>query len=264
MKLPRCSAAKNKGNALSTKALRTMILTISIVSMLAVVIIVIICWTKRSRKGVINDLPEASLMPVGCSRVSYKELLDATDGFSSSNLIGEGGFGSVYKGILDQHKNPIAVKVLNLQNLEALKSFGVECEALRKIRHRNLVKVITSCSSIDFKGNDFKAIVMEFMANGSLEKWLKSDSPSYLSFGQVLDIALDVGNALDYLHRNCESTIVHRDLKPTNVLLDDDMVAHVGDFGIAKILSNATSKLGLEQATSSVINGTIGYVAPGN
>ncbi|PPS00863.1 hypothetical protein GOBAR_AA19796 [Gossypium barbadense] len=261
--LPRCSEnqeAKNKGSALSTQALLIMILSILIVSIL-VAIIVVFCWRKRSRRELINR-PATPLLSVGCSRVSYQELLEATNGFSAPNLLGEGAFGTVYKGILYQHKNPIVVKVLNLQNVEAIKSFEVECEALRKIRHRNLVKVITSCSSVDFKGNHFKAIVLEFMANGSLDKWLKCDSPRHLNFGQMLDVAIDVGNALDHLHHHCESMIIHRDLKPANILLNNDMVAHVSDFGIAKILSDATGKLGFVQATSSFVKGTIGYVAP--
>ncbi|KAE8731779.1 putative Serine-threonine protein kinase, plant-type [Hibiscus syriacus] len=259
IQIPRCFEDQEEKN--KRKALVSIIISISVASIL-LFLIVIICWIKRTRTELI-DIPEALVMTACCSRVSYKELLDATNGFSASNLLGEGGFSTVYKGILHGHKNPIvAVKVLNLRNLGAIKSFGVECEALRKIRHRNLVMVITSCSSIDFQGNDFKAIVLEFMSNGSLEKWLNCDSLRHLSFAQLLDIAVDVGNVLDYLHHDCESAIVHRDLKPTNVLLDDDMVAHVADFGLAKIVSDAASKLGFEQASSSVINGTIGYVAP--
>ncbi|TYI62455.1 hypothetical protein E1A91_D10G245300v1 [Gossypium mustelinum] len=267
IQLPRCSVnqeSKNKGSALSTQALLIMILSILIVSIL-VAVIVVICWRKRSRREPINR-PATPLLSVGCSRVSYQELLEATNGFSASNLLGEGAFGTVYKGILHQHKNPIVVKVLNLQNVGAIKSFEVECEALRKIRHRNLVKVIimifTKQAFIDFKGNDFKAIVLEFMANGSLDKWLKCDSSRHLNFGQMLDVAIDVGNVLDHLHHQCESMIIHRDLKPANVLLNNDMVAHVSDFGIAMILSDTTSKLGFVQATSSLIKGTIGYIAP--
>ncbi|KAG4127409.1 hypothetical protein ERO13_D10G214133v2 [Gossypium hirsutum] len=244
IQLPRCSVnqeSKNKGSALSTQALLIMILSILIVSIL-VAVIVVICWRKRSRREPINR-PATPLLSVGCSRVSYQELLEATNGFLASNLLGEGAFGTVYKGILHQHKNPIVVKVLNLQNVGAIKSFEVEYEALRKIRHRNLVK----------------AIVLEFMANGSLDKWLKCDSSRHLNFGQMLDVAIDVGNALDHLHHQCESMIIHRDLKPANVLLNNDMVAHVSDFGIAMILSDTTSKLGFVQATSSLIKGTIEY-----
>ncbi|XVF83241.1 hypothetical protein PTKIN_Ptkin16aG0119100 [Pterospermum kingtungense] len=254
IELPKClnHEAKKKGNVLSTK----VIVSISLASIL-VVLLFILCWSKCLQR---KTIPVAFL-PVGYRRVSYKELPQATNGFAPSNYIGGGSFGSVYRGILHQEHVPVAVKVLNLQNLGAVKSFMVECAVLSKIRHRNLVKLITSCSSIDYQGSDFKALVLEFMPNGSLEGWLH-DHQYHLNFAQLLDIAIDVANALDYLHHHFQSLIVHRDLKPTNVLLDDDMVAHVSDFGMAKFLSRAASNLGSEQATSSGINGTFGYLAP--
>nr|GEW49922.1 leucine-rich repeat protein [Tanacetum cinerariifolium]GEW52459.1 leucine-rich repeat protein [Tanacetum cinerariifolium] len=102
-------------------------------------------------------------------KVSYNELLKATGGFSTENLIREGGFSSVYKGILDANDDRfVAIKVLHLLNRGAHKSFLAECEAWRNIRHHNLLKMITSCSSVDFQGNDFKAMVYEFMSNGSV------------------------------------------------------------------------------------------------
>ncbi|XP_010257101.1 PREDICTED: probable LRR receptor-like serine/threonine-protein kinase At3g47570 [Nelumbo nucifera] len=104
------------------------------------------------------------------AKVSYGDLFKATEGFSSGNLIGSGGYETVYKGIL--HSDTIAVKVLNVQQRGASKSFMAECKAMRNIRHRNLIKIITVCSSMDFNGNDFKALVFEFMPNGSLEEWL--------------------------------------------------------------------------------------------
>uniref|UniRef100_A0A2N9FYY0 Protein kinase domain-containing protein n=1 Tax=Fagus sylvatica TaxID=28930 RepID=A0A2N9FYY0_FAGSY len=93
-------------------------------------------------------------------------------GFSSTNLIGVGSFRSVYKGILDQGRQMVAVKVLNLSCHGASKSFIVECEALRNTRHRNLVKVLISCSGIDYQGHDYKALEYEFMGNGNLDEWL--------------------------------------------------------------------------------------------
>ncbi|PRQ59410.1 putative protein kinase RLK-Pelle-LRR-XII-1 family [Rosa chinensis] len=93
-------------------------------------------------------------------KVSYQTLHHATGGFSPSNQIGSGGFGSVYKGILNQEENNVvAIKVLNLQQKGASKRFVVECNALRNIRHRNLVKILTCCSCTDYNGNDFKALV---------------------------------------------------------------------------------------------------------
>ncbi|XP_058109082.1 LRR receptor-like serine/threonine-protein kinase EFR isoform X1 [Magnolia sinica] len=189
-----------------------------------------------------------------------QELFKATDGFSSANLIGTGSFGTVYKGVLDRVGTMVAVKVFNLQQQGALRSFMAECEALRNIRHRNLVKIITSCSSIDFQGNDFKALVYEYMPNGSLEKWLHGDGHDQLGrklkFTQMLNIAIDVAFALDYLHNDCETSIIHRDLKPSNILLDDDMTAHVGDFGLARFLSEVA------QTSSVGMKGSIGYIAP--
>lgn len=103
--------------------------------------------------------------------LSYQNLYNATSGFSSVNLIGEGGFGYVYKGILDEGKTIIAVKVFHLLHHGAFKSFIAECNALRNIRHRNLVKVLTACSGVDYQGNNFKALVYELMPIGSLEDW---------------------------------------------------------------------------------------------
>ena len=133
----------------------------------------------------------------------------------------------------------------------------------KKIQHRNLLSIITSCSSIDHKGSEFKALVFKYMSNGNLDNWLHHESRS-LSFRERLDIAMDVANALDYLHHQCETPIVHRDLKPSNVLLDEDMVAHVGDFGLAKFLPDANEILSSgDRNSSALLMGSIGYVAPG-
>ncbi|KAF3659364.1 putative acid phosphatase 1-like [Capsicum annuum] len=162
-------------------------------------------------------------------RTSYYELLQATDALSESNLIGSGSFGSVYKGVL-RSGTAIAVKVFNLQLDAAFKSFDTECEILRSLRHRNLVKVITSCSNLDFK-----ALVLEYMSNGSLDKYLYSHN-YFLDIRQRLSIMIDVACALEYLHHGCALPVIHCDVKPSNVLLDEDMVSHLRDFGISKLL----------------------------
>ncbi|PWA41880.1 protein kinase-like domain-containing protein [Artemisia annua] len=192
-------------------------------------------------------------------KVSYKELLKATNGFSTANLIGEDGFASFYKGILDSDDyNFVVVKVLHLQNRGAHKSFIAECEAWRNIRHRNVLKIITSCSSIDFQGNDFKALVYEFLPNGSVHDLLHSSANTLkLNLLQRISILRDVATALDYLHNCCQTKIVHGDLKPRNILLDNDMVAHVGNFGFARLLGTDLNK-----NSSTEVNGTIGYAPP--
>ncbi|KAH9626045.1 hypothetical protein KSS87_010621, partial [Heliosperma pusillum] len=152
----------------------------------------------------------------------------------------------------------VAVKVLNLQHHRASKSFMAECKTLRNVRHRNLIRIITACSSIDFKRNDFRALVYEFMPNGSLDRWLHGIDGN-MSLAQRVDVAIDVAHALGYLHHECETPIVHCDLKPSNILLDNDMVAHVGDFGLARFL---TQPRHLNQSSTIGIMGTIGYAAP--
>ncbi|CAN0907861.1 Probable LRR receptor-like serine/threonine-protein kinase At3g47570 [Linum grandiflorum] len=158
--------------------------------------------------------------------VSYKDLHQGTNGFSDDNLIGSGGFGTIYKGVLDQlgPATLVAVKVLNIQeNIRlAHKSLLAECNALKNVRHRNLVRVLTYCSSLDHKGNDFKALVFEFMSNGSLEDWLHSR----------LNIMVDVASALHYLHDLCETPVVHCDLKPSNGN-ESSTIGIRGTFGYA-------------------------------
>ncbi|CAO2841418.1 unnamed protein product [Amaranthus hypochondriacus] len=203
--------------------------------------------------------------------LSYLTLSKATNGFSYENLVGQGTYGVVYKGILEEDESNIAVKVFKLEYHGALNSFIAECAVLRSIKHRNLLKIITACSSIDHDGRDFKALVYEYMANGNLDHWLhpietlnKSMGTKYLNLNKRLDIAVDVACALDYLHQDCDTPIVHCDLKPSNVLLDEEMVAHIGDFGIAKILGKGrvSSSRDANQSTSFGIRGTIGYAPP--
>ncbi|OWM69961.1 hypothetical protein CDL15_Pgr025810 [Punica granatum] len=199
--------------------------------------------------------------------MSYHSLLKATNGFSEAYFIGVGAFCSVYKGIISEGNGEVvvAVKVLNMFKQGAASSFLAECQALRNIRHRNLVKVITACSSGDGNGNDFKALVYEYMPSGSLEYWLQPALEGNqarvmkrnLSLVRRLNIAINVASALDYLHHQCETPIVHCDLKPSNILLDEEMVAHVGDFGLARFVTEGpipTSSIGIRSST--------GYVPP--
>ncbi|KAJ7947116.1 Receptor-like protein kinase [Quillaja saponaria] len=208
---------------------------------------VMLLHCRRKNTG---DTTENEISTLGVPRrVSYYELLQSTNRFDHSNLLGIGSFGSVFKGRLSNGML-IAVKVFDLDLELGPRSFDVECDAMRMLRHRNLIKIISSCSNVDFK-----ALVMEFMPNGSLEKWLYSHNCS-LDFQQRFDIMIDVASALEYLHHGFPTPVVHCDLKRSNILLDEDMVAHVADFGIAKLLDKGQS------TTHTNTLATLGYIAP--
>ncbi|KAH9667860.1 protein kinase domain-containing protein [Citrus sinensis] len=223
-----------------------IVLPLSTIFMI-VVILLILRYRKRG-KSLPND---ANLPPVANQRrFTYLELFQATNEFSANNLIGRGGIGSVYKARI-QDGTEVAVKVFNLQYKEAFKSFDIECDMMKRIRHRNLIKIISSCSN-----DDFKALVLEYMPHGSLEKCLYS-STNILDIFQRLNIMIDVASALEYLHFGYSVPIIHCDLKPSNVLLDDNMVAHLSDFGMAKPLLKEDQSLTQTQTLA-----TIGYMAP--
>ncbi|KAL7169676.1 hypothetical protein ACSBR2_034661 [Camellia fascicularis] len=260
--LPACSKKlHSSGNLLAPKVVIPAITAIILISIMFCCLVAYL-MLKKSR----NRTSTATSLEGLRSGVSYLELLKSTNGFSMENLIGSGSFGSVYKG-LDGDGKVIAVKVLNLQQEGASKSFIDECKALKRIRHRNLLKIITACSSVDLDGNDFKALIFDFMSNGNLDQWLhprddiEQHQAKSLNIVQRLSIAIDIAQALNYLHCHCETPIVHCDLKPSNVLLDEDMTAHVGDFGLAKILLEASSST-IPSSMSVALKGSIGYIPP--
>ncbi|CAI0628242.1 unnamed protein product [Linum tenue] len=202
-----------------------------------------------------NKVKEELLASLTWRRISLLELQRATNGFDDCNLLGKGSFGRVYKGVLADDTN-VAIKVFSELEGEADDDdddiFGndTECEVLRNLRHRNLIKIISTCYT-----TGFKALVLEFMPNGSLHKWLYSHN-YFLDIFKRLDILIDVASALEYLHQGYSIPVVHCDLKPSNVLLDGDLVAHIADFGISKFLGSGDSM------TRTLTLATIGYMAP--
>ncbi|XP_030540082.2 probable LRR receptor-like serine/threonine-protein kinase At3g47570 [Rhodamnia argentea] len=262
--LPKCVSSSSKSREVHVLRLSAFVIC-GLLGSALVLAILYLCWWKRRVQE-----PVSSSVDVLYSNVSYGALLKATNGFSSTNLVGVGSFGSVYKGVLEGSGTTVAVKVLHLVGRGALKSFIVECEVLKNIRHRNLLKILTVCSGIDYQGNDFKAIVYDFMDNGSLVQWLHqkampflgNEPPKKVNFIRRINIAIDVASALDYLHNQCHIPIIHCDLKPSNVLLDARMVAHVGDFGLAKFILGSSLDIVANQMSSVGLRGTIGYAPP--
>nr|XP_017222754.1 PREDICTED: probable LRR receptor-like serine/threonine-protein kinase At3g47570 isoform X2 [Daucus carota subsp. sativus] len=238
-------------------------------------------WNVATARQLLDPFPQ---MAPNLATVSYMDLHKATNGFSSANLVGAGGFGSVYKGtfnqgyvhlllrdseIVDEIGIAVAIKVFNLQRRGAVRSFNTECQILNNIDHKYLVKLIATCTSVDQDGHDFRAILFEFMDHGSLEMWLHPkyktniDSPvkpRILTLFARISIATDVALALDYLHYQCKNGIIHCDLKPGNILIDKNMSAHIADFGLAITLPKYQNMNHCSSSTG--IRGTTGYIAP--
>ncbi|CAM0147923.1 unnamed protein product [Urochloa decumbens] len=266
LQLPKCPSSSARKNAKGVqKSLRIVIPTAG-----AFLVSLFIVWAGFHYRK-IKTAPKKEMPPqfigIELPIVPYNDILKGTDGFSEANLLGKGRYGRVYKGTFEIQASVVAVKVFNLQLSGSYKSFLAECEALRRVKHRCLVKIVTCCSSIDHQGLDFRALVFEFMANGSLDRWIHSNfdgqnGQGALSLSQRLDIAVDIVDALDYLHNGCHPPVIHCDLKPSNILLNQEMRARVGDFGISRVLDEATSKPPTNSNSSIGIRGSIGYIAP--
>jgi receptor kinase-like protein len=266
--LPRCISEPPKQRHKSSKYI--ILISSILVSSICLTIAIYLLVIYHSRKRPQNFSQSDRHLKYELKHVSYNDLLKATENFSSKNLIGSGAFGTVYKAIMSfENVTTVAVKVLNLERHGASKSFFSECEALRNVRHRNLIKVLNLCSSIDHQGSDFKALIFEFMPNGSLAEWLHPESHTStlvrsLNLFQRLNISIDVAMALDYLHYNGPTPIVHCDLKPSNILLDDHVNAKVGDFGLARFLVQPDTMPSQSMTSTGGIKGSIGYIPPGN
>ncbi|VAH41251.1 unnamed protein product [Triticum turgidum subsp. durum] len=240
---------------------KNALLLVKIIPPIAIALLYFICFVFTLLKR--RQAQAAPCYKETMKKVSYSDIIKATSWLSPVNKISSSRTGSIYIGRFEFDTDLVAIKLFHLEENGARDSFVTECEVLRNTRHRNLVKAVTVCSTVDLENNEFKAIVFDFMANGSLDMWvhpkLHNNSPKrVLSLGQRIRIAMDVALALDYMHNQLTPPLIHCDLKPGNVLLDYDMTARIGDFGSARFLSSIPGSpedlVGVE--------GTIGYIAP--
>ncbi|XP_073119362.1 probable receptor-like serine/threonine-protein kinase At4g34500 [Henckelia pumila] len=208
---------------------------------------------KRSSESNESSCTSDGLCGFGWGRwFSLSELQIATDHFANKNVIGEGGYGVVYRGVLPDG-SLIAVKNLRNNKGQAEKEFKVEVEAIGKVRHKNLVGLIGYCAE-----GAQRFLVYEYIENGSLDQWLHGDVGSISPLGWEIRMKIAVGTArgLAYLHEGLEPKVVHRDVKSSNILLDRKWNPKVSDFGLAKLLGSEKSHV------TTRVMGTFGYVSP--
>ncbi|KAM3392402.1 hypothetical protein ACQJBY_013499 [Aegilops geniculata] len=205
----------------------------------------------RRRRLKYSEVREDWEVPFGPNRFSYKDLFHATEGFSDKNLLGRGGFGSVYKGVLREPEMQVAVKRMSHDSRQGVKEFIAEVVSIGRLRHRNLAQLLGYC-----RRKDELLLVYDYMENGSLDKYLHSRNGKVLCWSQRYSIIKGVASSLLYLHEEWEQVIIHRDIKASNVLLDSKMTGRLGDFGLARIYDHETT------AETTHVAGTMGYLAP--
>uniref|UniRef100_M4EPU2 non-specific serine/threonine protein kinase n=1 Tax=Brassica campestris TaxID=3711 RepID=M4EPU2_BRACM len=223
-----------------------VIVGLGLLSILAGVAIFII----RKRRKRYTDDEELLSMDVKPYTFTYSELKSATQDFDPSNKLGEGGFGPVYKGKLNDGRE-VAVKLLSVGSRQGKGQFVAEIVAISAVQHRNLVKLYGCC----YEG-DHRLLVYEYLPNGSLDQALFGDKTLHLDWSTRYEICLGVARGLVYLHEEARLRIVHRDVKASNILLDSNLVPKVSDFGLSKLYDDKKTHI------STRVAGTIGYLAP--
>ncbi|KAI9073325.1 hypothetical protein K1719_044715 [Acacia pycnantha] len=236
------------------KKLKTTI--IAVVSSVSVVLcllgIVLVVTFGRNKFGRLSSLRSRLLVtfqdvPI---ELSYDNVVTATGNFSLQNLIGTGGFGSTYKAELSPGFL-VAIKRLSIGKFQGIQQFETEIRTLGRIRHKNLVTLIGY-----YVGEAEMFLIYNFLSGGNLETFIHNNSDKNMLWPIIYKIAIDIAEAIAYLHYSCVPRIVHRDIKPSNILLDEDHNAYLSDFGLARLMEVSET-----HATTDVA-GTFGYVAP--
>ncbi|KAK3034346.1 hypothetical protein RJ639_032244 [Escallonia herrerae] len=196
--------------------------------------------------------PPSPGMALGFSKstFSYEELAMATDGFSDANLLGQGGFGFVHRGVLPNGKE-VAVKQLKAGSGQGEREFQAEVEIISRVHHKHLVSLVGYCMT-----GSQRLLVYEFVPNNTLEFHLHGKGRPTMDWSTRLRIALGSAKGLAYIHEDCHPKIIHRDIKAANILLDFNFEAKVADFGLAKFTSDVATHI------STRVMGTFGYLAP--
>ncbi|CAK8540892.1 unnamed protein product [Lathyrus sativus] len=193
--------------------------------------------------------PEPSGVNNSRSWLTYEELIQATNGFSEQNLLGEGGFGCVYKGLLDGRE--VAVKQLKIGGGQGEREFRAEVETISRVHHRHLVSLVGYCIS-----EHQRLLVYDFVPNDTLHYHLHDEKAPILNWPIRVKVAAGAARGIAYLHEDCHPRIIHRDIKSSNILLDHNFEALVSDFGLAKLALDSNTHV------TTRVMGTFGYMAP--
>ncbi|KAK2360804.1 L-type lectin-domain containing receptor kinase IV.1 [Trifolium repens] len=230
-----------------------LIIGLPLISLCLILLVAIAMFHFIKKKKKFSELHEDWEKDYGTQRFKYKDLYFATNGFKEKELLGTGGFGRVYKGVMPNSKLEVAVKRVSHESRQGMKEFVAEIVSIGRLRHRNLVPLLGYCRR---KGE--LLLVYDYMANGSLDKYLhnKGQRLFTLNWSQRFRIIKGVASGLFYLHEEWEQVVVHRDIKASNVLLDSELNGRLGDFGLSRLYDHGT-----DPQTTHVV-GTLGYLAP--
>ncbi|KAK3415758.1 hypothetical protein EUGRSUZ_H01502 [Eucalyptus grandis] len=232
-----------------TSKVLTIGLPLMVLFVVSVLILGAVYVIRRKRK--LAEVLEDWEREYGPHRFKYKDLYIATKGFQDQELLGAGGFGQVYRGILPISNLEIAVKTVSHESKQGMREFVAEIITIGRLRHRNLVALLGYC-----RRKRELLLVYDYMPNGSLDKYLYNQPKVTLNWMQRLRVIKGVASGLLYLHEGWEQVVIHRDIKASNILLDTEFNGRLGDFGLARLHDHGTDP----QTTH--VAGTIGYLAP--
>lgn len=253
---PAASVGKNKDEP-KTK----LVVGLSLGACILIIGLVLVCFVyrKKCREGKrekeeefgfdlsMDDVFERGIGP---KKFSYNELVSATSNFAEENKLGQGGFGRVYKGYLKVINSYVAIKRVSGGSAQGIKEYISEVRVIGRLRHRNLVQLIGWCHE-----KDDLLLIYEFMSNGSLDLHLFKGK-SLLTWVERYNIVRGLASALQYLHEEWEQCVLHRDIKSSNILLDSNLNAKLGDFGLARLVDH------VKGSQTTALAGTWGYLAP--